>query len=459
MNTLASEDGQKSLIKTFFKYTLSSIGAMWVFSIYTMVDGIFIGKGVGPTALGAVNLSMPFINTIFAIALSIAVGSSTLISFYLGRNEPQKGNEIFTLNFIVLTALSIGVSLLSLIFLDNLALFLGATSENLVYVKDYLRIIIIFSTFFIVGYSLEVLVKADGYPAYSILFVSIGGLANIILDYLFVIVLDHGVQGAALATGISQLVAYLGFLSHFLFGKSKLRFTKVKMDWSIVKRMFITGFPDSITELSAGITVFLFNYSILKYIGTDGVAAFGVIMYINNLALMTMVGINQGMQPLISFYNGREDGEKAKKILRYGLEFSMAFALLFLFVCQFFTDQLVALFIDPTNKAVFDISRNGLKVFSLSFLICGLNVILSGYFAALKQSSKATCISLLRGIIAIAAFILLLPHLWGDFGIWISPIFSEIATLSVTLLLIKSPVMDVQSKGVFKGKDKSSYAQ
>src|SRR5699024_10633205 len=129
---------------------IPSVSAMWFFSIYTMVDGIFVGKGVGPFALAAVNLSMPFVNTIFAVALLVAIGSSTLITFYFGKNEREKSNEIFTLNVIILSALGVITSIVSLLFLDKIAIFLGATEETFIYVKDYLRIIILFSTFFIV---------------------------------------------------------------------------------------------------------------------------------------------------------------------------------------------------------------------------------------------------------------------------------------------------------------------
>lgn len=447
MSTTEDISHSGGLSKKFFKYAFASIGAMWIFSIYTMVDGMFVGKGVGPTALAAVNLSMPFINTIFAIALSIAVGSSTLVTFYLGRNEPEKSNEIFTLNVIILTILSVTISFLSLLFLERLAIFLGATEETLVYVKDYLRMIIIFSTFFIVGYSLEVLVKADGFPAYSILFVTIGGLTNIVLDYLFVIVLSYGVQGAALATGLSQLVTCLGFLAHFLSGKSKLKFTKIKIDWSIVKRMFIIGFPDSLTELSAGITVFLFNFMILKHIGSNGVAAFGVIMYINNLVLMTMVGINQGMQPLVSFYNGKKDSGSIEKLIHLAFKVGIVFSIMFLLVCQFFTDQLVSLFISPDNVDVYHLSKQGLKIFSYSFILCGFNIILSGYFTALKQSKKATLISLLRGLVAISICIFLLPYIWGSTGIWLSPIGSEIITLGISVWIVLKSKTQSQETG------------
>ncbi len=432
---MQQSNSSSNLVKKFFKYLIPSVSAMWFFSIYTMVDGIFVGKGVGPLALAAVNLSMPYINTIFAVALLVAVGSSTLITFYFGQDKKEKSNEIFTLNIIILSFLGITISILSVLFLEKIALFLGATPETLPYVKDYLKIIIIFSTFFMVAYSLEVLVKADGFPIYSIIFVTIAAFTNIVLDYIFVIRLNYGVKGAAIATGMSQFISCIAFLLHFIIGKSNLKFTKLKLNFSYMKNIFIIGFPESLTELSAGFTTFVFNFAILKYIGPYGIAAFGVIMYINNLVLMTMIGINQGMQPLISYYNGKGDDKNISKLLSLSLKTSVGFAILFFVSSQLFTQELVSLFIEPSNIEAFQISLEGLKIFSFGFLVCGFNIIFSGYFTALKETNKATTISMLRGYILISLSLFVLPMLLDDFGIWVSPFIYEIVTLGITLTI------------------------
>lgn len=423
----------KKLLKTFLKYLIPSISAMWFFSIYTMVDGIFVSRGVGATALAAVGLSMPYINAIFAIALLVAVGSSTLISFHLGRNESERSNEIFTLNVVVLSFLGFVISLLSFIFLEELSLFLGATKETLQYTMDYLGMIIIFSTFFMLAYSLEVLVKADGYPIYSIVFVSVAALTNIVLDYVFVILFDYGVKGAAFATGFSQLISFIGFFLHFIIGKSQLKFTKIKLDFGLIRNIFSIGLPEALTELSTGVTIFFFNSAILKSIGDKGVTAFGVIMYINNLVMMTMIAINQGIQPLISFYNGKSKHENIQSILKLAFKATAAFSLFFIFVSQFFAEELVSMFINPSNTSVYNLSKDALKIFSFSFMLCGFNIVVSGYFTALKKTKKAVSISLLRGFILIAVILLILPNLIGPVGIWLAPLVNELITLIFSL--------------------------
>lgn len=424
-----------SLTKQFIKFLLPSVSAMWFFSIYTMVDGIFVGKGVGPTALAAVNISMPYINAIFSLALLISVGASTLIAFHLGEGNQHLGNQLFTLNTVVLTIIGIIITVLSLFFLEPISIFLGATPETLTYVKDYLGIIIIFSTCFMVAYSLEVLVKTDGFPIYAIIFVTLAAFINIFLDYVFVIVYDYGVKGAAFATGLSQLISGIGFLVHFLIGRSNLKFTRFKFDFKQIGKMIYIGFPEALTELSAGFTTFAFNYVILRVLGYQGIAAFGVIMYINNLVLMTMIGINQGMQPLISFYNGQKNQANIKKLLKLSLQTALGFGLLFLIVSQIFSEQLVGLFITPDNLVPFNIALKGISLFSFGFLICGFNIIISGYFTALKFAGKAMTISFLRGYGLISLTLAILPQFLGDTGIWLAPAIYEILTLLVALPL------------------------
>lgn len=435
---------EKSLTKQFFKYLIPSVSAMWFFSIYTMVDGIFVGRGVGPTALAAVNLSMPFINTIFAISLLFSVGASTLITFFLGEGKKKISDEIFSLNILILGALGLILSFVSLFFLDNIALFLGATEETFVYVKDYLSIIIVSSTFFMVAYSLEVLVKADGFPIYSIVFVTVAAFTNIILDYILVIHFNYGVKGAAIATGASQFLSCIGFLTHFIWGKSNLKFVKPNINFGYIKRIITIGFPESLTELSAGFITFIFNFMILRYIGDNGVAAFSVIMYVNNLVIMTMIAVNQAMQPLVSYYNGKKEVDKIQKLLGLSLKTAVLWSGFFFICSQVFTKRLVSFFILPSNTEVFEISVFGLKAFSISFLFVGINIVLSGYFTALKSTKKATILSMLRGYIFITIAIFIMPSILGDVGIWSSTLVNEVLTLSVAVFLYLYKARDMK---------------
>lgn len=216
MDTKISINENMSLGKRFFKYLAPSVVAMWVFSLYTMVDGIFVSKGVGELALAAVNISMPFINFIFAVSLLFSTGASTIIAIYLGKKDIKSANEVFSFNLVSIIILSIIILAITFFNLDRLALFLGATESTIGMVKDYLGIIIFFNGFFIVSYSLEVIIKTDGFPILATVGVIISALTNIILDYLFVIEFGWGVKGAGIATGLSQVFSTIFFLIHFL---------------------------------------------------------------------------------------------------------------------------------------------------------------------------------------------------------------------------------------------------
>lgn len=432
-----------SLGKKFLKYLAPSVMAMWVFSLYTMVDGIFVSKGAGEIALASVNISMPFINFIFAISVLFSTGASTIIAIFLGQKDIKSANETFSMNIVVVIILSILITILALLNLDNLAYFLGATSSTLPLVKQYLSIIIAFNGFFIVSYSLEVLVKTDGFPVLATLGVLISAISNVILDYFFVIEFGWGVKGAAIATGISQVFSTIFFLSHFLRKKGTLRFTKFKFNFDTIKRIFFIGFPDSTTELSGGIIIILFNQSLLRFVGENALISYSVICYVNTLVLMTMIGITQGMQPLCSFYYGEGDINKIKELLKMGLKAITIASLLIFLICIGFTAPIVSLFISPDDGLLFESSMQVFRTFSVSFLFLGFNVLTSGFFASIEKPVLSTIVSLGRGLVVITISLLFMILLFGGKGIWITSVVSEAICVVISLAFLKNKISKI----------------
>lgn len=204
-----------SLKAKFLKYMIPSVVSMWVFSLYTMVDGIFVARGVGETALAAVNISMPFVNFIFALSLMFSTGASTIIAVYLGKKDIDSANKIFTMNTVLIIIFSLLIMGGVLLNLEKVATMLGATASTMDYVKHYLGIIVLFNGFFMVSYSLEVIIKTDGFPILATCGVIISAISNVVLDYLFIMVFHWGVMGAAIATGLSQVFSTVFFLVHF----------------------------------------------------------------------------------------------------------------------------------------------------------------------------------------------------------------------------------------------------
>ncbi|CAH2763289.1 MATE family efflux transporter [Erysipelothrix amsterdamensis] len=434
MNTIPT---RKQLRHNLARYILPSIGAMIFFSLYTMVDGMFVGKGVGPHALASVNLSMPYINMIFAFALMIAVGASTRITYYFGKKSIHESNVIFSLGFWFLGLFSLALAMITGLLRDSLIILLGATPDTMHYVSQYLSMMILFSPFFMLTYYLEVLVKADGAPGLSLLGIILSAFVNIVLDYLFVIQFQWGIQGAALATGIAQVFGFIFFLTYFLSSKSTLKFIKPTWNIKTVMNMIRIGIPDALTELSSGFITFVFNLGVAFYFGSNGLAAFGVLMYLTNLVTVTMIGINQGIQPLISFYHGQKQTKLMDWILNDALFISVLCGLGFFILCQTLPEVLVSGFINVKNIEPFNLAVKALPIFSYGFLLSGINIVLAGYFTALERIRPAMLISMMRGYLLVALCVISLPYLFGASAIWLAPLTYELLTLVVSLILFK----------------------
>jgi len=419
--------------KQFFKFVIPSVVSMLVFNLYTMVDGIYVARFVGEHALSAVNISMPYVNFIFAFSILFSVGTSTVVAIFRGENNMKSANETFTRNTIFLTVCALIITLLALVFQNELALFLGASEVTLPYVHDYLGVLIWFTFFFIVSYSMEVLVKTDGFPKLATAAVTVGAVTNIVMDYVLVVHVGMGIRGAAIATGLSQVLTFTVFTIHFLGKRGTIHWCKTTMNLSVYKRIIPIGTADFITELSAGTIIFLFNHAILKHIGDNGVVTYTVITYIYNIVMMTFTGISQGMQPLVSFYRGRREENTCRLFLRYALYSTFAMSMLALAICLFMTPALVSIFIDASRAELFTYTVHAFRIYSLCYLVIGYNIVCSGYFAAVEKSGYSFAISLLRGFVLIAASIWIMGELFQGEGIWYATLVCESSTLVVSI--------------------------
>lgn len=250
---------ERSLLSQFLHFVAATVASLMVFSLYSIVDGLMVAKGVGEYAMAAVNLAVPFTNVLFSIGVIFAVGTSTIIAIYLGQNQGEKANSLFSQNIVLLTCVGLTITVLVFVFLEPFAVLLGAKGVTYQYTIDYLRGLAPFALCFIISYNMEVLIKTDGYPRLAILTVITGCLANCVLDYIAIFVLNLGVWGAAVATGLSQLLTCIIYLRHFLGGHNTFHFVKFRMDWGIYKRLIPLGFADGVTELCNGVMIFLFN--------------------------------------------------------------------------------------------------------------------------------------------------------------------------------------------------------
>lgn len=427
-----------SLRKDFMRFIVPSIAAQWVFTLYTMVDGIFVARGVSETALTAVNIAMPYTMALFSISILFAVGTSTVTAILLGEKNGKRANEVFTQNIVLLAVFSVILTIIVILNLEKVALFLGATRLNKAYVLEYLRWLVPFSAAFILSYSFEMLIKTDGFPKRATMIVTAGALLNIILDYLMVMRMHMGVGGAAFATGISNTVVIILYLFHFCGKSGVIKFRRFKLDLPLVGREFKNGLSSGITELSAGFIIFLFNQAIIRLLNDDALVSYTIISYVNSLGVMAMVGIAQGYQPLISYYYGQRRMERCQKLKKYGIAAAAVISIAYTAACMIFAKQIVSLFVSGDMPELMTYSVNVLRIFSLSFLLAGYNVVIGGYFIAVEESFAATGISLSRSIASLTICLLLMTALFGGAGIWWTPLVSEAVTLLFTVVMLKN---------------------
>lgn len=438
-------ENMKDLKTQFKQFVIPSVASMWVFSLYSMVDGAFVSRGVGSEALAAVNISTPYINTLFALSVLLSTGASTIVSMTLGKGDNKKASEYFTLNTVLLAIISIFITIISLLNLENIAIFLGATESTLPLVKGYLGNIILFVGFYLVSYGLELLIKCDGYPHLSTIGVIIAAITNIVLDYIFVIQFKWGVEGAALATGIARILSVSFFISHFLRKRGKLRFCKFKFDFNFIKRIIFIGIPDSMTEASLAVVILLFNQSILRLIGESALVSYSVICYITTLVLTTMLGISQGLQPICSYYYGKEDDKSVLKLLDMSISYIKKSSIIAFLLVIIFANQIVAMFIDKSDMSLFLYTVKTLRISSVAYLIMGYNVIISGFCVATGKAIHASIVSLGRGLVVITLSLIIMTFIFGGSGIWMATFVSEAIVLAISSIILRNNKLRIKN--------------
>lgn len=426
---------EKTVFKTILRYAIPSVVSMWIFTLYTMVDGIFIGKYVGALGLAGVNITMPLINLTFAIGIMIAIGSSTMIAIHYGEGDWTAGNKIFTTAVCSLLSCGILISILITIFMEPVINFLGGGGNLYPYVKDYLSVIILFCVCYMTGYALEIYIKVDGNPVYPTLCVITGGVVNILLDYIFVVIFHWGIKGAAFATGLSQVTTTSLLFYYIFFRTKRIKFVKIKYSLLNLLKIMKVGFAEFLAEVSTGISIFVFNLVILKNLGEKGVSAFGIIGYISSFITMTMIGFNQGVQPILSFNLGAKEHKKIFEIIKNSFFILGVLGVFFYTLINIFSANIVSIFLNDVEDI--NLTKKALTTYSFAYLICGFNIFSAGYFTAVDMVKISTIITMLKGILLLVLFILILPIFLGTTGIWITMFVTEGITLIFSYIFMK----------------------
>lgn len=422
-----------ALTQKIFRFAIPSITSMWIFTLYTMIDGIFIGKYVGSLALGATNIAMPIFNLSFGLGIMIAVGASTLISICLAQKNQEQGNYYFNLATIFAFSVGLILSVLCFLFLKPLTSFLGADEALFSYVYDYIQVILFFFPFYLCGYGWEIYIKVDGNATYPMFCVLLGAMMNISLDYLFLGVFHFGVRGAALATGIAQTSTSFFLLLYILKKSKSFSFQKYHFHISSFFSVVKTGISEFFTEASSGILILIFNHFSLLYLGNRGVISYSVISYLSSLIIMTMIGFAQGVQPILSFSFGQKAKHEIKHIFKISILSITVLSLFFFLGTFFFAQNLVQYFLSEENE--WKEAALALQKYSPSYLFLGFNILSSAFFTAIKRAKYASFITFFRGIFFPWILLQFLPYFLPTSELWLSAFFSEALTFCFSVFL------------------------
>lgn len=421
--------------KKLLRFVLPSIVMMVFTSIYGVVDGLFVSNFAGKTSFAAINLVMPFIMVLGGLGFMIGTGGTALVGKLLGQGEPEEANRCFSM--MIWFALLLGgvLTVVGIVFMKPVSLFLGATEEMLGDCLIYGRIVIAFTVPFMLQNIFQSFLIAAEKPKLGLVATVAAGVTNMTLDFLFVGVLPFGVAGAAIATGISQCVGAAIPLFYFLRKDSLLRLIPTRLRAKPILAACGNGSSELMSSISSSIVGMLYNFRLLKYIGEDGVSAYGVLMYVQFIFVAIFIGYAIGCAPIISFHYGAGNKDELKNLLKISVRLMAGGGVVLTALALLLARPLAAVFVGY-DAALFDLTCHAFKLFSFAFLFAGFNIFASSFFTALNNGGVSAAISFLRTLVFQSASVILLPLLFDVDGIWYAITAAEVfATLISAMFL------------------------
>jgi len=418
--------------KRLLRFVLPSVVMLIFTSIYGVVDGLFVSNYVGKIPFAALNLIFPALQALGALGFMLGTGGSALVAKLLGEGKHQKANEVFSLLTYVTLGLGLAVSVLGMIFLRPLALLLGATEEMLPYCVLYGRILLAANTCFMLQVQFQSFMVTAEKPGLGLVITTAAGVTNMVLDWLFIAVFGWGLAGAAAATALSQAVGGLSPLFYFIWTrKSPLRLGKARLDGQALKHTCLNGSSEMLTNLSMSLVSMLYNFQLLRFAGEDGVAAYGVLMYLSFVFLAIFIGYSVGSAPIISYHYGAQNHGELQNLTRKSLVILALSALIMTGLGISLAGPLSGIFVGY-DAGLLAMTRRAMTIYSLSFLVTGFNIYGSAFFTALNNGPVSAAISFLRTLVFQIIAVFLLPLIWGLDGIWFAVLAAEGAALAVT---------------------------
>lgn len=433
---LPTELGTKNVWKLLVQYAVPSVIAMTAASVYNITDSIFIGQGVGALAISGLAVTFPFINLAAAFGAMVGVGASTLMSLRLGQKDYEVANKILGNVLLLNITLGILLSVVMLSFLDPILYFFGASYATIPYARDYMVVILLGNVITHMYFGLNALLRASGHPKISMYTTLISVLINLILTPIFIYKFDWGIRGAALATVISQTLMLLWQLKIFTNTNNFIHLQRkaIRFKRKIVFDMLSIGLSPFLMNVTASAVVIIMNQSLLRYGGDNAVGAFGIINRVAFLFPMVVLGLTQGMQPIVGYNYGAGNFSRMNKALKYTIFLATGVTTIGFLIGEFMPRMVASVF--TTDEELIGYSVEGLRIVLIFFPIIGFQMASSYFFQSIGMTKKAIFMSLTRQVLFLIPGLLILPSFFGLKGIWYSMPLSDLLSAIVAAFLL-----------------------
>jgi len=437
--------------RLMLKYFIPAFIGVFLNALYNIVDRIFIGQGVGAEALSGISVIFPVMLIMMGFGMLIGIGTGVLVSINLGKKEFEMAEKTIGTGFSLMVLVSILIMIVTYILKKPILHSFGSTPETFEFANDYLNIILAGTTFTVVGFSLNNVIRSEGNARIAMISMILSSVTNIVLDYIFIFWFDMGVKGAALATIISMFVLMVWVLLHFRGNRSvvKLRNKHIRVDWEIMTEIISIGMAPFSMQIASSFVQGLLNKKLIAFGGDLAAGAMGIINSVLTLFIMAIVAINMASQPIIGFNFGAKSVQRIKESLRISLIAASIIALVAFVVIETFPGAIVKLF-NNDSQILYDISVNGIRLVILALPIVGFQVVASNFFQSVGKAKIAIFTTLFRQVILLIPLLFIFPNFWGINGIWLAfPVADTISALAVSFLLIREwkllTVIKVQS--------------
>lgn len=424
-------------IPTLFKrFAIPSVIGMLSIGIQSMVDGVIVGNYIGANALASVSLVLPLYSFIAALAIVIGVGSQTLVSIGQGEGDYSKARDSMTTGVISIVIFCFVASAIVLFWSKDMVSILGGNSALEGYATDYLKGLFPFLAIIGCAFYNDYMLRAMGHPKVSMYLMALSVSLNIVLNLLFVIVFKWGTFGVGFATGLSFSVSAIISIYRLQFRSALIRLFNGRFKFRLLWEMFYNGSSEGVSELASGVTIFLFNLTLMKYLGESGVAAFTIINYIYFIGTMVLIGVSDGVIPIISYNLGAKQLNRSRDVFKLAIVVNASIGLAVAIILTLFAPLIIENFLTDKDQDIISIASDGAKIYAFAFLLNWFNILSASFFTAITDAKRSVIISALRGIVFMSIGVTTIPLFWGIEYVWYTIPISEVVTACISATLI-----------------------